>query len=101
MIPRVLIVHQHVGSDALVSDRDVLEQVAVVEQACRAAGWPVEVCETSLDFTRVDQLLTSGRFDVVFNLVESLAGSDQLASRNPGSRCSAARGWSGQMPRVS
>ncbi|ADB18040.1 GCN5-related N-acetyltransferase [Pirellula staleyi DSM 6068] len=79
MIPRVLIVHQHVGSDALVSDRDVLEQVAVVEQACRAAGWPVEVCETSLDFTRVDQLLTSGRFDVVFNLVESLAGSDQLA----------------------
>lgn len=79
MKPRVLIAHQVLAADASPSDLDVLDQVAVVKQACAAADWPCEVLEVSLDFHSAHERLQQGGFDVIFNLVESLAGSDQLA----------------------
>jgi D-alanine-D-alanine ligase len=61
------------------ADRDVLVQVAAVEEALQTLGHSTRRLATTLDLESACESLTSNRPDLVFNLVESLAGSDRLA----------------------
>jgi D-alanine-D-alanine ligase len=76
---RVLIVHNAVAEDATEAERDVLTQVAVVERACRALGYEFAVLPCSTDLQPLIAEVERYGPDVVFNLVEALAGRDQLA----------------------
>jgi D-alanine-D-alanine ligase len=76
---RVLIVHNAVAADASVAERDVLAQVAVVEESCRKLGYSCEKLACTADLQPLITRVTSDPPDVVFNLVEALAGCDRLA----------------------
>lgn len=76
---RVLIVHNAVAEDAADADRDVLAQVAVVQRACRELGYEFAVLPCSADLQPLLNEVQRYQPAVVFNLVEALAGRDQLA----------------------
>lgn len=76
---RVLIVHNAVATDAPDAERDVLAQVAVVERACRELGYSCVVLPCNADLQPLIAAVQREAPDVVFNLVEALAGRDQLA----------------------
>ena len=76
---RVLIVHNAVAPDAPEAELDVLAQVAVVERACRELGHEFAVLPCSADLQPLIAEVQRYRPQVVFNLVEALAGRDQLA----------------------
>ncbi len=81
---QVAILHNAVADDASAADRDTLVQVEVVARALRELGHgPVPVpCTLDLETARRD--LLAARPDVVFNLIESLGGSDWLMFLGPG-----------------
>src|SRR5688572_4239421 len=76
---RALILRQELSPDSTVADRDVLAQVEAVERALVSLGCETSVAECSLDLARLLETLESQRPDFVFNLVESLSGSDRMA----------------------
>lgn len=76
---RALILRQELSPDASIADRDVLAQVEAVEGALRTIGCETSVGECSLDLSRLQAAIASRRPDFVFNLVESLGGSDRMA----------------------
>jgi D-alanine-D-alanine ligase len=75
---RVALLHNAVPPDASPSDRDVLIQVEAVSGALALLGHePIPLpCSLDLESTRLG--LTRLKPDLVFNLVESLSGSDWL-----------------------
>ncbi|QDU31267.1 Ddl-like protein [Anatilimnocola aggregata] len=81
---RVLVVHNSVPDDAPAAERDVLEQVAVVADACRELNFACDTMSCDLDLRPLLARVEAYRPDVVFSLVESLAGRDQLAWLIPG-----------------
>jgi D-alanine-D-alanine ligase len=83
MTLRVLILHNAVAVDAPAAEADVLVQVEVVEQACLALAHRTERLGCTLDLAKVAVGIAQWKPDVVFNLVESLDGSDRLASLVP------------------
>jgi D-alanine-D-alanine ligase len=74
----VALVHNAVSPDASAADRDVLVQADVVTSALESFGhtWTTIPCTLDLDEAR--QRVLAGRPAVIFNLVESLGGSDWL-----------------------
>ncbi len=76
---RVLILHNAVASDAPAAERDVLAQVEVVAQACRELGYAHATFGCTADLQPLLARLQTNPPTVVFNLVEALAGHDQLA----------------------
>ncbi len=74
----IAILHNRVPDDASVSDRDVLVQVAAVTAALDGLGHRSVAVECDLNLLSLQQRLQELRPDVVFNLVESLDGSDSL-----------------------
>ncbi|MCU0875360.1 MAG: hypothetical protein MUE50_23770, partial [Pirellulaceae bacterium] len=74
----VAILHNRVADDASESDRDVLVQVEAVETALGQLGHQCAVIPCDLDLQSLQRQLQRRRPDVVFNLVESLDGSDAL-----------------------
>jgi D-alanine-D-alanine ligase len=80
---RVLVVHQSVPDGAPPDERDVLDQAAAVSAAARALGHGCQILAATLDLEMLRRRLQRARPDVVFNLVESLAGSDRLISLVP------------------
>lgn len=80
---RVLILRQAVADDAPPDERDVLVQAHSVAQALRTLGLDHEIhaCDLNLQATR--QSLTTDPPTIVFNLVESLGGSDRLMMLAP------------------
>jgi D-alanine--D-alanine ligase len=80
---RVAILHNHVPAAATPSDRDVLTQVASSEAASRELGHTTWTLACTLNLQAVVDALSADRPDVVFNLVESLAGCDRLAHLLP------------------
>lgn len=75
---RVAILHNLVPPDASEAERDVFIQIAAVSQALSHLGHePVRVAAT-LDLSELRSQLSWLKPDVVFNLVESLEGSDWL-----------------------
>ena len=74
----VAILHNRVADDASESDRDVLVQVEVVAAALEQLGHASAAISCDLDLQSLQNELQRRPPDVVFNLVESLAGSDAL-----------------------
>ncbi len=81
---QVLIVHNAVAEGAVEAERDVLAQVAVVERACHELCYGVDTFACTLDLEPLVERVAATRPSIVFNLVESLAGRDQLAWLIPG-----------------
>jgi D-alanine-D-alanine ligase len=75
---RVIILHNAVDSDAPAADRDVLVQAELVGQALGQLGYTWETLPCTLDLESARRQLLELHPDVVFNLVESLGGSDGL-----------------------
>jgi len=76
---KITILHNAVAESDSVADRDVLVQVAAVEQALQSLGHPTRRLACTLNLEAIEEGLTDDRPDLVFNLVESLGGSDRLA----------------------
>ena len=73
----VVILHGAVPADAPADEQDVLVEVATVEQALRALGYPVRRVAVTLDLAAARRQLSKLKPMLVFNLVESLAGKGQ------------------------
>lgn len=76
---RVAIFHNAVSAEDSAADQDVLVQAAAVADALSQLGhtWTRVACTLDLGAAKVQ--LVAARPDVVFNLVESLGGSDWMA----------------------
>ena len=77
---RVAILHNAVPPDARADEADVLVQVEVVRKAIVELGHTSEVIAVDLNLQACVQRLSDSKPDVVFNLIESLGGSDQWVS---------------------
>jgi D-alanine-D-alanine ligase len=75
----VVILHNAVSPDASAADRDVLVQADAVSGALEHLGHRQSRIAATLDLSTLRSQLLALRPDVVFNLVESLDGSDWLA----------------------
>ncbi|NLX96255.1 MAG: D-alanine--D-alanine ligase [Rhodopirellula sp.] len=76
---RVCLLHNAVAPDASQAERDVLVQVEAVAEALRSLGHEPTQLPCTLDLEAARRRLTSDNPEVVFNLVESLGGSDWLS----------------------
>jgi len=75
---RVAILHNAVPPDAPLEDQDTLVQVRVVAEALTRLGHEPTAVACTLDLAELRRELEQLRPDMVFNLVESLAGADSL-----------------------
>lgn len=75
---KIILLHQAVPATAGADERDVLDQAAAVRQALLAEGHTVAVHAVTLDLAALSLALRDNPPDLVFNLVESLAGADRL-----------------------
>ena len=75
---RIAVLHNAVSADAPVEDQDTLVQVAVVSDALARLGHEPVAVSCELDLAGLREELLRLRPEVVFNLVESLAGADSL-----------------------
>jgi D-alanine-D-alanine ligase len=80
---RIVVLHNDVSTDISPSDLDVLNQRDAVVAALRHLGHEAEAWSCTLDLSGTKTLLETQRPDVVFNLVESLGGTDRLMSAAP------------------
>jgi D-alanine-D-alanine ligase-like ATP-grasp enzyme/ribosomal protein S18 acetylase RimI-like enzyme len=76
---KITILHNAVADTDTLADRDVLTQVAAVEDALRTLGHESRRLACTLNLEAVEEALTSTKPELVFNLVESLGGSDRLS----------------------
>jgi D-alanine-D-alanine ligase len=81
---RVAILHNAVSPHETEADQDVLEQARAVSEALRDLGHEPTSVASTLDLDTLRGQLLQSRPDVVFNLVESLGGSDWLIHVVPG-----------------
>ena len=75
---RVVVLYHESGEDATVEDRDVLVQRDAVVAALENLGHEASCVSCTLDLASAKQQLLAAAPDVVFNLVESLGGTDRL-----------------------
>lgn len=80
---RIVIAHNAVAADAAPDDRDVLVQRDAILAALTECGHGCQSLACTLDLETARRRLLELRPDVVFNLVESLGGSDRLAHLFP------------------
>jgi D-alanine-D-alanine ligase len=80
----VCVLHNEVPADAGPDEQDVLIQAAEVTAALELLGYAVFRLEAGLDCQAVLSGIQDHNTDIVFNLVESLAGSDSLIHLLPG-----------------
>ena len=78
---RVLVLHSDVGPDARPDDLDTLAVAEYVARAARENGHQAELAPFALAHDHLARQL--GEADVVFNLVESVLGTDSLAAAAP------------------
>ncbi len=76
---KTTLLHNAVADADSAADRDVLVQVAAVEEALQKLGHSTRRLAATLNLEIIEESLSSNRPDLVFNLVESLGGSDRLA----------------------
>lgn len=81
---RVAVLYNAVSPEHSEADRDVLEQVRVVTEALKTLGHEPVGLACTLDLAAVADWLRQVRPEKVFNLVESLGGSDWLGHLVPG-----------------
>jgi D-alanine-D-alanine ligase len=80
---RIAVVYNAVTNAGSPDESDVLIQVAAVKQALGQLGHRVVSLACSLNLAAVQKRLAKIRPDIVFNLVESLAGQDRLVHLLP------------------
>ena len=76
---RVVVLYNAVPENASPSERDVLVQLDAVVRALRQLGHEPLPVPCTLDFATAAAWMRDLHSDVVFNLVESMAGSDWLS----------------------
>lgn len=81
---RVVILHNRVRADAAPDEMDVLAQVEAVGEALISLGHTVEPWGCDLDLESLAFSLAGATPDLVFNLVEGLAGHGRLIHVAPG-----------------
>jgi D-alanine-D-alanine ligase len=74
----ITILHQALSEESAVDELDVLAQRDAVRDALRRLGHKVTILPCTLALDRLRDTLVQQRPDCVFNLVESLGGSDRL-----------------------
>ncbi len=79
----IAIVHNAVVDATSPDERDVLDQVAAVRAALVRQGHAVREIGVTLDLAALQSDLERERPDLVFNLVESLAGTGRLIATAP------------------
>jgi D-alanine-D-alanine ligase len=79
----IVVLHNAVASDDSPEDLDTLTQVAAIRRALGHLSHQASALPCTLDLAAVRQALDDLAPDVVFNLVESLGGSDSLAHLAP------------------
>lgn len=79
----IAVVHNAVADDAPPDERDVLVQCDAVSAALRSLGHRTALVRATLDLEGLRGRLEADRPDVIFNLVESLGGSDRLQTLAP------------------
>ncbi len=79
----VVVLHQHVPANASTDERDVLVQSDAVIESLTRLGHRATALSTTLDLGQLRRQLLALRPELVFNLVESLAGTDRLMPMVP------------------
>lgn len=74
----VVVLYNRVSLNGTAGDLDVLKQVVAVEESLARLGHTSKRIACDMNLSDVRQSLKAARADVVFNLVESLGGTDQL-----------------------
>ena len=72
---RILLLHDAVGEHAPPDEQDTLVQVSQIERSLTYSGHSVDCISFAEDLGVLENLLSSGTYDVVFNLVETFHGS--------------------------
>jgi D-alanine-D-alanine ligase len=80
---RIVVLHQQINEDSLAADTDVLDQVNAVKQSLARCGHEVRSIACTMELDRLPEQLIAGQTDLVFNLVESLGGTDRLMAMVP------------------
>jgi D-alanine-D-alanine ligase len=80
---RILILHSDVPPDAPPDEQDTLLQAAAIESVLRRGGHDVSRAVFSPDAAALASLIQRDEPDIVFNLVESVWGSDHFAPLAP------------------
>ncbi len=79
----IVILHGEVPPTAPPDEQDVLVQVEQVAQALQSLSYPVATLPLTLDLADARRQLEALRPRLVFNLVESVAGSGRLSLLGP------------------
>src|SRR5512147_2003165 len=79
----IVILHGAVPPTAPPDEQDVLVQVEQVAEALQSLGYPVATLPLTLDLADARRQLEALRPRLVFNLVESVAGSGRLSLLGP------------------
>jgi D-alanine-D-alanine ligase len=80
---RIMILHQAIGEDSAVDEQDVLRQRDAVRDSLQRLDHEVTITPCTLAIDCLRESLVQDRPEVVFNLVESLGGSDRLMAIVP------------------
>lgn len=80
---RVVVLHQQVSQTSSVDEQDVILQRDAVAASLQRSGYQVDCLGCGLNLLELSDRLLVDRPNLVFNLVESLGGSDQLISVVP------------------
>ena len=81
---RIAIVHNKVGEESRIDEKDVLIQSEAVSRALQELNHETITLGCSLDLDEMERQLSSIGPDMVFNLVESLAGEGRFIHFFPG-----------------
>lgn len=80
---RIAILHQQVAEDSLSAETDVLDQVMSVQQSLLRQGFGTAVIECTMELDRLVDKISASNCQLVFNLVESMGGTDRLMPMVP------------------
>jgi D-alanine-D-alanine ligase len=80
---RIAVIHNDPTEDHSAAPLDVLDQARAVAKALASRGHAVTQVAATLDLASLQAKLQEAKPDVVFNLLESLAGSDRFHAVGP------------------
>jgi D-alanine-D-alanine ligase len=75
---KVTIIHNRIPPDATPDERDVLNQADLVQQNLISSGHQVSILDIGYDLFRDVEMVKNGSPGIVFNLVESVFGKNEL-----------------------
>jgi D-alanine-D-alanine ligase len=79
----IIVLHGEIPPDAPPDEQDALVEVASISATLRALGYDVQAMAIGLDLADAARRLTAARPDLVFNLVETIAGRGNLLHLAP------------------